>query len=214
MNRGQLVARCRLMAKDSRKPYLWLDEEWHDYLNEAVDEAAIRAMLIEDDQIEVELTANDAYAEYPSHVWSIRRVFLGDRRMVLVDREMLDAAEGNGWEEQTGTPWACYEIGGKLRFFPIPEASGTARLVAFCTPENPMQANGDEPKCIKERLHIKLIEWALACAYNKPDSDTFDPGRAAKHEAKFEEIFGPRPDEKAMRRKRINVRRVVAGSYF
>ncbi len=214
MNLGQLVARCRVGSNDLVKKYLWSDDEWRDYLNEAVDEAAIRAMLIEDDQIEIELTANDAYGECPGHVWSIRRVFVGDRRMVLVDREMLDASEGDGWEAQTGTPWACYEISGKLRFFPIPETSGVARVAAFCTPENPMVSNDDEPECVKNRLHIKLTEWALACAYNKPDSDTFDPGRAAKHEARFEEVFGPRPDEKAMRRKRINVRRVVAGSYF
>jgi hypothetical protein len=77
-----------------------------------------------------------------------------------------------------------------------------------------MEANADEPEGIKSRLHVKLIDWAQACAYNKPDSDNFDPGRAAKHEGKFEATFGPRPDEKAMRRKRINVRRVVAGSYF
>jgi hypothetical protein len=214
MDLGRLIARCRTNTTDTEKPYFWSDEEWTDYLNEACDEATIRARLIENDQIEVELSANDAYAEYPGYVWAVQRVFLGSLRLQLVDKEMLDASEPEGWESQSGTPIACYEVGGKLRFFPVPDASGTARLVAFCTPEDQMMSDSDVPQGIKDRLHVKLIDWALACAYNKPDADTFDPGRAAKHEAVFESTFGPRPDEKAMRRKRINVRRFVAGSYF
>lgn len=213
MNLENLRLRARSETGDSNKPYLWSDEEWRDYFNEATDEAAIRARLIEDDQIEIEASAGEAYAEYPEHVWAIQRVFLDGKKLVLTDREIIDASEGEGWEEQTGAPWACYEVGGKLRFFPIPTISGTGRMVAFCTPEKPMADDCDEPG-LRQRVHPQLLDWALHLAYSKKDADTFDANLAAHHDAEFEKTFGPRPDEKAMRRLRINVRRRVLGSYF
>lgn len=214
MNLSELIVRSRAESRDTKKPPFWSDDTWRDRLNEAADEAAIRSMLISNDTIELDVTIGEAYVDYPENAWSIRRVFLGDKRLVLVDREMLDAVEGSAWETQAGTPCACYEISGQLRLYPIPIASETARMVAYCTPANPMTKGDDEPEGVKPRLHIKLIDWALSCFYNNPDVDSFDPGRAQKYEAKFEAIFGPRPDEKAMRNKRINVRRHVAGSYF
>lgn len=213
MNLRQLIDRARSETRDSAVPPMWSDDEWRDYFNEAADEAAIRARLIEDDQIEADVSADEAYAEYPEYVWAIQRVYLGSKRLTLVDREMLDATEGEGWEDQTGAPWACYEVGGKLRLFPIPDADGTARIVAFCTPKNPMEGDDDEPG-LRARLHSQLLDWAMHLAYLKKDSDFFDANLAAKHGDEFEKTFGPRPDEKAMRRKRINVRRFVSGSYF
>ncbi len=213
MNLKKLRDRARAETGDLKKPYLWSDDEWRDYFNEAANEAAIRARLIEDDQIEVETVAGEAYAEYPEHVWAIQRVLLGDRVLVLTDRETIDASEGDGWELQTGTPWACYEVGGKLRLYPIPVISATARMVAFCIPEKAMVEDGDEPG-LRLRVRPQLLDWALHLAYLKKDADTFDANLAALHETEFEKTFGPKPDEKAMRRKRINVTRRVAGRYF
>lgn len=214
MTLAELVARCRSESRDNRKPYFWNNDDWIARLNESVDEAAIRAMLINDDTIELDVTAGEEYVDYPARAWSIRRVFFGDRKLVLLDREMLDASEEEGWETKAGTPVACYEINGQLRFYPIPDTSGAARMTAYCTPEKPMEADSDKPEFVKDRLHIKLVDWALACFYDNPDADSFDPGRAQKYETKFEQTFGPRPSEKAMRVKRINVIRRVAGSYF
>jgi len=214
MNLKELICLARDETQDLSTPPAWSDSEWRAYFNEADTEASIRARLIVDDDIEIELTAGDAYADYPSFVWSIRRVRLaGGRQLELVDREMLDASEGFGWEDRSGTPVACYEVGGRLRFFPIPEESTTARVEAFCTPKRPMSSPESKPGT-PDRLHRKLLDWALHLAYSKKDTDHFDANLAARHEAAFEKTFGPRPDEKAMRRMRINVRRRVAGHYF
>lgn len=213
MDLKSLIARARAETQDKATPLTWSDPEWRDYLNEAADEAAIRAALIEDDQIVVDLSAGEPYAEYPSHAWSIRRVRIDNRTMLLVDKEMLDQAEGEGWEEQTGTPIACYEISGRLRFFPTPTQDCEAAITAYCVPEKKMSSNSDEPG-INPRLHIHLLDWALHLAYLKKDTDYFDPAAADKYEASFEKKFGPRPDEKAMRQKRINIRHRVRGSFF
>lgn len=213
MNLRQLIDRGRSESKDLRTPFKWKDSEWVAYFNEAAEEAAIRARLIEDDQIEIDVSANDAYADYPEYVWSIQRVYLGGRKMILTDRATIDASEIDGWEEKTGVPQYCYEVGGRLRFHPVPTEAGTARMVAFCTPKRPMVNDGDEPG-LRARIHSQLLDWALHLAYSKKDADTFDAGLASIHENAFEKTFGPRLDEKAIRRQRINVRRHVAGNYF
>lgn len=215
MNLKALVERCRITTGDLTKKYLWSDQEWIDALNEACDEACIRARLIEKEDVELNQQANDAYADIPDWIWSVRRVTFNGRRLILCDKEMLDASEGEAWEARSSdAPIACYEVGGRLRFYPIPTVTGTVVAHAFCTPDKPLANDDDEPSWLRVRLHEKLIDWALHVAYSKQDADTFNANLADVHETKFEQVFGPRPDEKAMRRLRINVTRRVAGSYF
>jgi len=215
MNLADLLQRGRTKSGDTKKPYLWSDDDWRDYFNEAANEACIRARLIENEDIAIDQTANEAYAEIPDHVWSVQRVTFNGRKLILCDKAMLDECEGELWEARTAdVPIACYEVVGKLRFYPIPTTAGDVLLHGFCTPESPMKEDKDEPFGGHVRLHEKLLNWALHAAYSKADAETFDSGLADKYEAAFERDFGPRPDEKAMRRLRINVRRYVKGSFF
>lgn len=214
MTLRDLIKRCRQETQDLSPKFLWRDEEWIDYLNESVDEACIRSRLIENEAIELSATAGDPYVELPEYAWSIQRVTFSGRKLLLLDKQMLDESEGEAWEERTGTPIGCYEVGGQLRLYPIPDADGEIKVHAFCTPESPMTGDGDEPEGVKSRLQGKLTDWALHLAYSKKDADTFDGQQADKYEAEFEKTFGPRPDEKAMRRLRINVRRHVKGAFF
>ena len=46
MRREALRRRVRLLAQDTARPYLWQDEDIDDWLNEAQQEAAIRARLL------------------------------------------------------------------------------------------------------------------------------------------------------------------------
>ncbi len=214
MQLGELIRRGRAAAYDVAEPYFASADDWQAWLNEAAEEAAIRARLIEDESIEVTVEAGAPTAGYPAHVWAIQRVFFSGRRLELVDREMLDASEGEGWESATGQPVACYESAQTLRFYPIPEMSGVARIVAFCVPASEMKGDGDEPGLPDKRTHLKLLNFALAQFYSRQDADAFDPNKAAQYEAAFIADFGPPVDEKALRRKRINVRRHVAGAWF
>lgn len=215
MTLTELIAKARLVAGDTASPPFWTDAQWADRLSEAEEEAAIRARLLEDDQITATVTAGDPYVTYPVKAWAIQRVFFAGRRLELVDREMLELSEGEQWEDQTGDPRACYEIGGQLRLYPTPTAGGDLRMVAFCVPEAALTTDdmNAEP-AIPARLHRHLVDWAVAMAYQDEDADAFNPTKAAAFEAKFERQFGPKPDQVALRRRRINVRRKVAGAYF
>lgn len=214
MNLRDLIDGARTESQDVAKKHLWSDEELVGFFNEAVDEVCVRARSIEMDDIELPIAAQDPYADIPEYLWSIQSVKAFGRKLLMLDRQMLDACEGDDWESRTGTPVACYEIGGRLRLYPIPDTAGEATVHAFCTPDSAMEGDDDEPQGVKSRLHRKLIDWALHRAYSKKDADTFDANLAAVHEARFDAVFGPRPDEKAMRRLRINVRRYVKGTYF
>lgn len=214
MNLRELIAAGRTESRDVYDAFFCTDPEWIDFFNEAVDEVCIRTRSIENEGIELDSDAGDPYIKIPDYIWSIQRVTYSGRKLILLDKQMLDECEGDGWESQQGTPISCYEVGGKLRLYPTPDGDGTVLVHAFCTPENPMKSNSDEPEGVKPRLHRKLVDWALHCFYSKKDADVFDANLAAVHESKFNDVFGPRPDEKSMRRLRINVRRRVSGVFF
>lgn len=42
--------------------------------------------------------------------------------------------------------------------------------------------------------HEYLVQWALYRAFSVPDTETFDPNRAAIAEREFTQYFGLRPD--------------------
>lgn len=207
MTLAELIARCRSEAEDEAAPYLWSDAEWTAWLNEAEIEACIRARLIEDEAIAGTITDADPYVSLPGRAFSVSRAAIdGGRRLALIERRELDLFGSCGWESETGTPDKAYRSGDRLRLVPTPVADGSITIAAFCTPSAKMTADGDSPS-IADRLHSNLVEWALRCAYRKPDTDTQDQVAAARHEAEFGRIFGPRPDEVAVRRTRLSSRR-------
>lgn len=207
MTLGELIARCRSEAADVTDPYLWSNQEWTAWLNEAENEACIRARLIEDEDIVAAVTAGDAHIAIPPRAFAVTRgAIAGVGNLDLVDRHGLDLSESRNWQEETGDPRKAYRSGNTLRLFPIPTADGTAVITAFCTPDRQMDDDDDAPQ-IDARMHHYLVEWALRRAYRKPDVDTFDPAAADRHEAEFTSVFGPRPDEVAIRRTRISSRR-------
>lgn len=57
---------------------------------------------------------------------------------------------------------------------------------------------------IEAKQHRHLVSWPLYRAFDVPDSDTFDSGKASTEFNKFEQHFGPHPG--ADLRKRMNAR--------
>lgn len=207
MTLAELISRCRSEAVDVTEPYLWSDPEWTTWLNEAENEACIRARLIEDEAIVAAVTSGDAHIAIPPRAFAVTRVAIsGVGKLELVDRHGLDLSESRNWQDETGDPRRAYRSGNTLRLFPIPITDSTAIVTAFCTPDGSMEDADDEPQ-IDSRLHHSMVEWALRCAYRKQDVDTFDPAAADRHEAEFARVFGLRPDEVAIRRTRISSRR-------
>lgn len=215
MTLDELIAACRSKSGDTASPTLWSDDQWTVALNEAQTEACIRAKLIEDDSIISYAVALDPYVKIPARAFSVRSVLVGGVAIALLARGDFEDRRSRDWTSDTGSPTECYRIGDKLRLYPTPIANADVTMVAFCAPKSEMlldDADTAEPE-IPSRLHIKLVDWALALFFGEPDVDHFNAGLSAVHDGRFTEVFGPRPVETETKRAALKVRRHYRGCF-
>lgn len=211
MTLDELIDRCRDDSGDEAAPYHCSDADWTTYLNEAEEESCIRARLIEE-VVDVAFAAGDDTIPVPERAFSIQSAAIAGSALNLYTLRDLNDILPDGWDDDEGEVVACARYGNLLRLYRTPVASGTVRLTAFCTPEIPM-ADGSDAPTIPSRYHIKLVDWALRCAYSKQDNDLYDKDLADKHEGRFERTFGPRPNEVEMRRTAIRRQRPARGNF-
>lgn len=212
---AELIAACRSKSGDTASPGLWSDDQWTVALNEAETEACIRSKLIEDDSITSDADALDPYVKIPARAFSVRSVLVAGVPIELLSRGDFNDRRFGDWTSATGSPTECYRIGDKLRLYPTPIANADVTMVAFCTPKAEMlldEADTAEPE-IPGRLHIKLVDWALARFFGVPDADHFNAGLSAVHDGRFTEVFGPRPVETETKRAALKVRRSSRGCF-
>ena len=202
MHREALRRRVRLLAQDTATPYLWQDEDIDDWLNEAQQEAAIRARLLRATPqshpalCEFSLTAGESAVTVPDALYEIshQEWAAGSERrpLKLVSREWMDTTMP-GWRAMPAAdPDYLVQDRQQLEVVPPPIADGSVRIEGYRLPE-PMQADNDEPR-IPLAHHIHLVQWALHVGYLMPDADMFNPGKSQAAEAEFTRYFGARPD--------------------
>lgn len=202
MHREALRRRVRLLAQDTTLPYLWQDEDIDDWLNEAQQEAAIRARLLRATPAshpalcEYTLAAGETAITVPDQLYEIshQEWAAGSERrpLKLVSREWMDTTMP-GWRAMPAAdPDYLVQDRQQLEVVPPPIADGSVRIEGYRLPE-PMQANNDEPR-IPLAHHIHLVQWALHVGYLMPDADMFNPGKSQAAEAEFTRYFGARPD--------------------
>lgn len=196
MNKGELRGRHRRETRDTIKPYLASDEDIDGWLNEAETEAARRALLIVDstsDAARLDIGAGDVGAGLHEAVIYVRRARLASTKRPLVATVARTMDEMSpSWEEApASTPqrfvpdWQT----GYLRLYPPSLVADTINLTVVRKPLAPMVDDGDSPE-LQEHYHAKLLDWTKYRAYSVPDSDLFDAGKAAYHEAEFIKNFG------------------------
>lgn len=196
MNKGEIRNRCRREMKDTRKPYLFSDEQLDDLINEAEVEAARRAFLLVDSTSEaasVDVSAGDIGADLHPSVIYIRRARLASTQKQLVPvvcRTMDETIPA--WESATvSTPIAFVPDWqtGYLRLWPPTNVADSIAMTIVRKPLKRMIKDTDVPE-IREHYHAMLIDWVKFRAYSTPDSDFFDPKKADRHESAFVRNFG------------------------
>lgn len=207
MNVADFIAEFRRVTDDVKTDYLWEDEEIVNYLNDAVNEACERALLLEDRNtaatcsIALQAFQGD-YALHPS-VIKVKRLTFRGRALNETSVEAMDAQDPD-WESRTGQPrqYICGQNAG-LRLVPAPVAGESIALTVYRTPITALTMDDDtaEPE-IPARHHMRLLSWVYRCAYLKQDSETLDRDKAERHERIFEASFGARPDANVMRKQR------------
>ena len=202
MRREALRRRVRLLALDTTRPYLWQDEDIDDWLNEAQQEAAIRARLLRATPAsrpalcEYTLAAGEVAIAVPDQLYEISHqewVAGGERRpLKLVSREWMDTTLP-GWRAMPASePDYLVQDRQELEVVPAPITDGAVLLEGYRLPD-PMESDDAEPG-IPLAHHIHLVQWAMHVGYSMPDAEMFNPGKSAEAEAEFTRYFGRRPD--------------------
>ncbi|MDD0837910.1 hypothetical protein PSQ40_04930 [Curvibacter sp. HBC61] len=210
MQVSEFIATFRAERQDLAQPYLWTDEEIVMYLNEAVNEACMRARLIEDTLTsavcDINLTAGLAtYTLHPSiqHVDRVtwRGIPLDETSLLMEDRKDLR------WSTRLGQPKRYLTNGtNQITIIPAPDSTAVSdpvHLTVKRVPVTPLSAA--TPAGVPEIplvYHPLIKDWVYRCAYLKQDADTFDEAKAAKFEAAFTDSFGARPNVNTQRKRR------------
>lgn len=213
MTLQELIRRFRVQANDRAEPYFWENEDVAGYLNDAEGQACIRGRLLREDATpevcEIDLAAGRH--TYPLHAavveithLRLRPVNGGEARVVhLVSREWLDA-EMPEWRDDTYPARFAIQGDTTLRLVGGFEEGDKLVLECYRLPLAPMVDDGDEPE-IHAAHHEHLLQWALHSAFSIPDTEAFDPQRAAAAEQQFTAYFGPLPDSDLRRATRTDV---------
>lgn len=203
MNLKQLINRFRRDALDLLDPPMCSDGDITDWLNEAEQEAAIRARLLLEDSnpslcsIKVEAGTSN-YRLHPKVYEIAHQAFIPDAThapcaLDIVTREKLDRVRPQWRELPADDPRWIIQTDTAVRLVPVPFQGGVLRVEAYRLPMKDMCSPIDEPE-IHEAHHIKLVQWALFKAFSTPDSDLFDAARSQAAYLAFEVYFGVRPD--------------------
>ena len=212
MTLEDLIRRFRVAARDTVEPFLFPTEDVTDWLNDAQDQACIRARLIREDELEavcrIALTpGTHTYALHPLvyeiiSLW-IKPVSGRKRPVTLRSREWLNHHMPE-WRDCTRPAEIAIQDDTTVRIVGAVEAGNMLELECYRLPLRPMANDTDKPE-IHRAHHQHLIDWALHKAFSVVDAETFDPKRAELSESAFTHYFGPLPDSDLRRTTRMDV---------
>lgn len=207
MKLSELIALYRSDADDGVAPYLANDADLTIWLNEAVEEAAVRARLIFEDSDNsicvIPVTAGrkayylDELVCFVTKAWFTPTGSTETVELTLTDRFEQDRVHP-GRRGLTQPPTELIVDDTTVTLGCIPEAAGSLRIDVYRLPNCPMKELTDAPE-IAPVHHRHLVPWATHRAYSRPDSELQDLERAKVEIKRFETMFGLRPD--AMQRR-------------
>ena len=206
MTVNDFIAVFRSDMQDAVAPYLWSDDDIVRYLNDAVDEAAERARLIEDSTSAAccQITLVPDQATYPLHtsVFHVKRVTLAGKPLSESSVEVEDE-RNTTWESASSGDPSRFIVNGQattITLVPAPAEAGTLKLTVYRTSLARLTTGTSQIE-LKQVYHARLKDWAYRCAYLKQDSETLNESKAGEHEAKFERAFGVRPSADTQRKR-------------
>lgn len=190
MNIAGLVSEARSdLLDDAVAPYLWSDVQLTRFVNEAVQEACLRAPLLERVKT-LAITSDQADYKLDSSTRQIlfAKLNLGSGSLIQTTESELSLNRGSNWRINTGTPTHYLRAGSKLRLYPIPTANDTLVISASHIPDDDFEFEDD----IDPAYHKPLLYYIAYKAYLLNDQDAHNPIKAADYLKQFEAIFGIR----------------------
>lgn len=186
-------------VNDSAIPHLTSKANVSRYLNEAEEEACIRANLLFDQTTpavcEIAITAGTSVYKIHTAILNITKAYFmstggTEVELCIIDRLELDR-RSKGWRRETGEPRYLIQDDTRIQLGCIPSTAGTLRIECYRLPLKKIE-DADKPE-IHRAHHRHLVKWVSHRAYATPDSELFDPTRSARSLAEFEKEFGYHP---------------------
>jgi hypothetical protein len=210
MKVADFIAEFRRVTGDKAAPFLWADADVLAFLNDAINEACERALLLEDRLSArvctlILVAGQDTYRLHDS-VIRVKRVTFRGRPLDETSVEAEDGNDGN-WETRTGEPRRFIQTEGRLRLVPTPtadQADEELGLTVYRRPLEPRTLQGDTASApeLPERYHLRLMNWVYKRAYSVDDPEIADPARADRFDRLFAGDFGDRIDANVQRKQR------------
>lgn len=190
MDSVELIQAFRDDVDDNAEPRLWADAAIARYADDAQKMFCRLTNGLSDSSspmCSIDIDAGEPWAALDKRILKVRRMQrVSDSRPVAVvnveDMDQmgirLDATPGAvdyavlGMEE------------GKLRWVRVPAVADAVQLTVYRLPLRPI-TTGKAPLEIAEQHHYHLILWMKHLAYNRQDSDVYDPRAADKNEGAF-----------------------------
>ena len=216
------ITRERLNDLGKSRPR-WSDDAINRGLNEAEQQACLRARLLFDQVSAITvlpiLANTPLYLLNPSifDLDSVRDATTGERLSLAYEDQLY--MQSSRWRTLTGTAAREYVTQVlpnerlQLLLTPIPSAVTTLQLAVYRTPIYAMEDDADEPE-IAPRHHDGLVAWACYRCLSIRDVDGYDPVKAAEHQADFIKEFGILPDANVRRKLREHRRHTMVARDF
>jgi hypothetical protein len=202
MTLEQLIAQFRTDSDDLQAGNLSSNDSITLWLNEAQEEAAIRAQLIHEstdpDICVIPIVAGTSVYALHSKVLDITRADFTPTgsttpiNLILRDRIEQDRLRPD-WRTTTDVPQELIQNDTSIRLGCTPNGDGSLSIECYRLPLAAMAADPATPE-IAQVHHRHLVQWALHRCYSRPDAEIHDPKRAELALYAFTQYFGIRPD--------------------
>lgn len=200
MKTSELLNLFRLETDDVAEPYLWSDEEFLAYLDEAQDLHLRLVGGIADRRsalTKLSYKTGDQFKKYDDRILRIRAAIDETNTKVIVQN--LDSLETpyleddygrliNGGLDDGRTGPLKYLItdvnNNEVQLYPIPDHDGFLRLFVYRRALEPVTSTGAELE-VPSYSRLNLLNWVKYKAYMKQDAETFDGARAEQFKTAF-----------------------------
>lgn len=204
----------RVEVDDTAEDYLWTDDMFFGYLDEAQKEFARQTDILKVTDITIPLVAGEAFIELPQLVEKIRSVILTSSNKQLAIRnydELLGSRQcsdyGNDMTnlDKKGTPrfFVADEVTDQLRIVPIPNVADNVRVTAFVLPTLDIVDDGSELQLTDSSHQRALLMFCKSMAYEVHDSDTQDLQKADRYKQQFYQYTALVKSRRARRNRRV-----------
>lgn len=190
MSMAALLSAFRAEMVDTLEPYLWSDDDFFRY----ADDAQIKFCTLTDgltdassDLTKVEIVPDQEWYDLDERILKLRTASRLDtgRAVSVVNPETSDFKDVR-FDGSTGPVkalvWGLEE--NKVRAWPMPSETVTIQMAVFRLPLTSI-VDVDSTLEIAARHHTPLLLWIQSLAYLKQDSETFNKSQSQDFEMRF-----------------------------